>query len=45
MNGDGKPDIISNEQDGLLPAARENTCWIVWENLDVLKFREHVIST
>jgi len=43
MNGDGKPDIISNEQEELLPAGRENPRWIVWENLGGLKFREHVI--
>jgi hypothetical protein len=33
MNGDGKPDIVSNEQEELLPAGRENPRWIVWENL------------
>jgi hypothetical protein len=43
MNGDGRPDIISNEQEELLPAGRENPRWIVWENLGGLKFREHVI--
>src|SRR5438094_7067377 len=52
MNGDGKPDIISNEQEELLPArrdvcgadrpaGRENPHWIVWGNLGSLKFREH----
>jgi hypothetical protein len=43
MNGDGKPDIVSNEQEELLPAGRENPRWIVWENLGGLKFRERVI--
>jgi FG-GAP-like repeat len=43
VNGDGKPDLISNEQEELLPAGRENPRWIVWENLGGLKFREHVI--
>jgi hypothetical protein len=43
INGDGRPDIISNEQEELLPAGRENPRWIVWENLGGLKFREHVI--
>jgi hypothetical protein len=43
MNGDGKPDIIANEQEELLPAGRENPRWIIWENLGGLKFREHVI--
>ena len=43
VNGDGKPDIIANEQEELLLAGRENLHWIVWENLGGLKFREHVI--
>jgi hypothetical protein len=43
LNGDGKPDIISNEQEELLPAGRENPRWIVWENVGGLKFREHVL--
>ena len=42
-NGDGRPDIISNEQEELLPAGRENPRWIAWENLGGLKFREHII--
>ncbi len=43
LNGDGKPDIIANEQEELLPAGRENPRWVAWENLGGLKFREHVI--
>jgi len=43
FNGDGKPDILSNEQEELLPAGRENPRWILWENLGGLKFREHII--
>ena len=43
LNGDGKPDIISNEQEELLPPGRENPRWIVWENLGGLKFREHIV--
>ena len=43
INGDGRPDIVSNEQEELLPAGRENPRWILWENLGGLKFREHVI--
>jgi hypothetical protein len=43
INGDGKLDIISNEQEELLPAGRKNPRWIVWENLGGLNFREHVI--
>jgi hypothetical protein len=43
LNGDGRPDIVSNEQEELLPAGRENARWVVWENLGGLKFRERVI--
>jgi hypothetical protein len=43
LNGDGRPDIISNEQEELLPTGRENPRWVVWENLGGLKFREHII--
>ncbi len=43
LNGDGRPDLISNEQEELLPPGRENPRWIVWENLGGLTFREHII--
>jgi hypothetical protein len=43
MNGDGKPDIISNEQEELLPAGRQNPRWVIWENLGGLKFREDIL--
>jgi hypothetical protein len=43
FNSDGKPDIISNEQEELLPTGRENPRWVIWENLGELKFREHII--
>jgi hypothetical protein len=43
LNGDGRPDIVSNEQEELLPAGRENPRWVVWENLGGLKFREQII--
>jgi hypothetical protein len=33
LNGDGRLDIASNEQEELLPSGRENPRWIVWENL------------
>ena len=33
LNGDGRPDIIANEQEELLPAGRENPRWVAWENL------------
>ncbi|HXJ62031.1 MAG TPA: VCBS repeat-containing protein [Verrucomicrobiae bacterium] len=43
MNGDGKLDIISNEQEELLPPGRTNPRWVVWENLGGFQFRERVI--
>src|SRR4029078_6225124 len=43
LNNDGRPYIISNEQEELLPDGRENPRWIVWENLGALQFREHII--
>lgn len=43
VNGDGRPDILSNEQEELLPSGRENPRWILWENLGGLKFRERII--
>jgi hypothetical protein len=43
LNADGRPDIIANEQEELLPAGRENPRWIVWENLGGGNFVEHVI--
>lgn len=43
LNGDGRPDIISNEQEELLPPGRQNPRWVVWENLGGLKFAERII--
>lgn len=43
LNGDSKPDIVSNEQEELLPPGRENPRWVIWENLGDLQFREHII--
>ena len=43
FNGDGRPDIVSNEQEELLPPGRENSRWILWENLGGLQFRQRVI--
>ncbi len=43
FNGDGKPDIVVNEQEELLPSARENPRWIIWENLGGGRFAEHII--
>src|SRR5262249_25168230 len=33
FNGDGKLDIVVNEQEELLPSGRENPRWVLWENL------------
>jgi FG-GAP-like repeat len=43
FNGDGRPDIVANEQEELLPAGRENPRWVIWENLGGNKFAEHII--
>ena len=43
FNGDGKPDILVNEQEELLPPGRENPRWIIWENVGANKFVEHII--
>jgi hypothetical protein len=43
FNGDGRLDIVSNEQEELLPAGRENPRWILWLNLGAGKFEEHII--
>jgi hypothetical protein len=43
FNGDGRPDIIANEQEELLPPGRENPRWVVWENLGNGKFAERIL--
>jgi len=43
FNGDGKPDIVVNEQEELLPPGRENPRWIIWENLGGNQFAERII--
>jgi hypothetical protein len=43
FNGDGKPDIVVNEQEELLPAGRENPRWVIWENLGGNRFAERII--
>jgi hypothetical protein len=43
MNGDGRLDIVTNEQEELLPEGRQNPRWIVWENLGGGKFAERII--
>ncbi len=43
FNGDGRLDIVSNEQEELLPAGRKNPRWVVWQNLGERKFTEHIV--
>jgi hypothetical protein len=43
FNGDGKPDIVVNEQEELLPPGRENPRWIIWENLGGNRFAERIV--
>ena len=43
FNGDGLLDIVSNEQEELLPEGRENPRWVVWINQGSGKFIENII--
>lgn len=43
LNGDGRPDILVNEQEELLPEGRQNPRWVVWENLGQGKFAERIL--
>jgi len=43
FNGDGRLDILVNEQEELLPSGRENPRWVIWENLGGNHFAEHII--
>jgi len=43
FNGDGRPDIVVNEQEELLPPGREDPRWIIWENLGGNRFAERII--
>lgn len=43
FNGDGRPDIVVNEQEELLPPGRQNPRWVIWENLDAHQFAERII--
>jgi hypothetical protein len=43
FNQDGKPDIISIEQEELLPVGRKNPRCVVWQNLGDRKFEERII--
>lgn len=43
FNGDGRLDIVSNEQEELLPPGRKNPRWVMWENLGGGKFAERIL--
>ncbi|HET6248544.1 MAG TPA: VCBS repeat-containing protein, partial [Tepidisphaeraceae bacterium] len=43
FKGNGRLDIVSNEQEELLPAGRTNPRFVVWENLGDQKYAEHII--
>ena len=43
FNQDGKLDIVSNEQEELLPVGRKNPRWIVWQNLGNQQFAERIV--
>lgn len=43
LNGDGRLDIVSNEQEELLPDGRQNPRWVWWENLGDGKYAEHIL--
>lgn len=43
LNNDGKPDIVVNEQEELLPPGRENPRWVIWENQGNGQFAERII--
>jgi hypothetical protein len=43
VNGDGRPDIIANEQEELLPQGRENPRWVAWENMGGGRFAERIL--
>jgi hypothetical protein len=40
---DGLADIISNEQEELLPNGRENPRWVIWHNLGKGQFAETIV--
>ncbi|MEK7678037.1 MAG: VCBS repeat-containing protein [Verrucomicrobiota bacterium] len=43
FNKDGRPDIVVNEQEELLPPGRENPRWVLWENLGGGRFAERIL--
>jgi hypothetical protein len=43
FNGDRHLDIVSNEQEELLPVGRLNPRWVLWENQGERKFTERIL--
>ena len=43
FNDDKRPDIVVSEQEELLPAGRENSRFVIWENLGECRFGERII--
>jgi hypothetical protein len=43
FNKDGRPDLVANEQEELLPPGRQNPRWIIWENLGGGRFAERIV--
>jgi hypothetical protein len=43
FDGDGRPDIVSIEQEELLPSSRENSRCVIWQNLGGGKWAERII--
>jgi hypothetical protein len=43
FNGDGRLDILTNEQEELLPPGRKNPRWVIWENRGAGRLEERVI--
>lgn len=43
LNQDGRIDIVTNEQEELLPPGRENPRWIAWENQGNGRFVERIL--
>jgi hypothetical protein len=43
LNGDGRPDIVANEQEELMPEGRGDPRWIAWENLGDGRFAERIL--
>ena len=43
LDRDGRLDVISNEQEELLPADRQNPRWIAWQNVGGREYRERII--